>query len=233
MDKPINKQASLAWKTDLLSALFIGALVLANTLGGKITTLAGVRVSVGIFFVPILFLVTDVLGEVHGRTKARNLVIISVLINIFSLTMIWVSIKMPPNPTWGNQDAFAVIFGSSLRMTFASLVAFAVSQLHDVWTFDFIKKKTGGKHLWLRNNVSTMVSQLIDSTIFMFVAFYGISEKFTVPFIISLIIPYWFFKIIFALLDTPLCYLLVRWLKGDDRDSGKTEDPAVLKTEAV
>jgi hypothetical protein len=118
-------------------------------------------------------------------------------------------------------------------MTFASLVAFAVSQLHDVWTFDFIKKKTGGKHLWLRNNVSTMVSQLIDSTIFMFVAFYGISEKFTVPFIISLIIPYWFFKIIFALLDTPLCYLLVRWLKGDDRDSGKTEDPAVLKTEAV
>lgn len=215
MEKIKKRADALEWKTDLLSALFIGSLVLANTLGGKITTLAGVRVSVGIFFVPVLFLVTDVLGEVHGRKKARNLVIISAILNLFTMVMIYACIKVPPNPTWGNQEAFATIFSSSLRMTFASLLAFVISQLHDVWSFDFWKKKTGGKHLWLRNNLSTMTSQLIDSSIFMFAAFYGISDKFSVPFIISLIIPYWLFKITFALIDTPFCYLLVRWMREE------------------
>lgn len=231
--KPVkDKAASLQWKTDLLSALFIGALVMANTLGSKITTIAGIRMSVGIFFVPVLFLVTDVLGEVHGRTKARNLVIISAIVNIFTIVMIYFCIKMPANPTWGNQDSYAVIFSSSLRMTAASLLAFVVSQLHDVWSFDFWKRKTSGKHLWLRNNLSTMGSQLIDSTIFMFAAFYGITEKFTVPFIISLIIPYFLFKILIAIIDTPFCYLLVRWMRGDE----KVEDPKgseSLKAEAV
>jgi len=227
-----NRADSLQWKTDLLSALFIGALVMANTLGSKITTIAGVRMSVGIFFVPILFLVTDVLGEVHGRTKARNLVIISAILNAFTLVMIYVCIKMPANPTWGNQEAYTVIFSSSLRMTFASLLAFVISQLHDVWSFDFWKRKTSGKHLWLRNNLSTAGSQLIDSTIFMFAAFYGISDKFTVPFIISLIIPYWLFKIVVAIIDTPFCYLLVRWMRGDEKDT-TPEGNENLKAEAV
>jgi uncharacterized integral membrane protein (TIGR00697 family) len=98
-------------------------------------------------------------------------------------------------------------------MSLASLLAFIFSQFHDVWAFEFWKQRTGGKFLWLRNNASTIVSQLIDSTLFMFAAFYGISEKFTAAFIVSLIIPYWLCKVVLALLDTPFCYLLVRWLR--------------------
>ena len=99
-------------------------------------------------------------------------------------------------------------------MIIASIIAFVVSQTHDVWAFEFWKKKTHGKMLWLRNNASTMVSQVIDTLLFMMIAFYGISDKFTFGFIITLAIPYYLFKIAFAALDTPFVYLGARWLKG-------------------
>ena len=200
-------------KTDLLLGFFIVALVLANTLGTKITTLFGVRVSFGIFCIPLVFLITDIIAEVHGKQKAKSFVYISVFVLLFMLLMSYLAIKLPANPTWGNQAAFASVFGASLRMTIASVIAFVISQFHDVWAFDLLKRKTKGKYLWLRNNVSTMISQLIDSSLFLFIAFYKINPKFTVPFIISLIIPYWLFKMGFALLDTPLAYLGVWWLK--------------------
>lgn len=211
-------------KKDFLLGLFVGSLILANTIGTKITTLFGVRVSVGIFFVPVLFLVTDVIGEVYGRREANKFVAISLVMLIITLGMTALAIILPANPTWGNQAAFASIFGSSLRMIFASIVAFIMSQFHDVWSFDFWKRKTGGKHLWLRNNASTIVSQLIDTTVFMFIAFYMLTPKFTVSFIVSLIIPYWLFKVAFALADTPLCYLVVKWL-----GSAGTGDPGERK----
>ena len=98
-------------------------------------------------------------------------------------------------------------------MIVASLIAFIVSQTHDIWAFDFWKKKFKGKYLWIRNNASTFVSQAIDTLLFMFIAFYGISDKFTVHFILQLSLTYWLFKITFAALDTPFVYLLVKWLK--------------------
>ncbi len=202
-------------KTEILLGLFVGSMVLVNTIGTKITTIAGVRVSVGIFFMPLLFLVTDIVGEVHGRDRARSFVRIASGILIFMFVMVYISIKMPANETWGLQEQYALIFSSSLRMTFASIVSFIISQSFDVSAFDFWKRLTKGKHLWLRNNMSTIFSQFIDTTIFMFLAFYHVSPKFTAGFIFSLIIPYWIFKVGFALIDTPLCYIGVRWLNNE------------------
>lgn len=129
--------------------------------------------------------------------------------------MMYICIIMPAHENWTNQEAYETIFKGSLRMTIASLIAFILSQYHDIWAFHFWKEKTKGKFLWLRNNASTVVSQLIDTSIFMYIAFYHLTPKFTSSFIFSLIIPYWIFKIIFAFLDTPLCYLGVKWLKSN------------------
>ncbi len=205
----------IEYKSQILLALFVSSMVIVNTLGAKITTLFGFRVSVGIFFIPLLFLITDIIGEVHGKKRAQFFVRVSSGILIFMFMMILLCIKVPANPSWGLQFEYETIFGSSLRMIFASIVSFFISQTYDVFAFDFWKSKTKGKHLWLRNNLSTMTSQLIDTTIFMFIAFYHMTPKFSTEFIISLIIPYWLFKIAFALLDTPLCYLGVKWLRGD------------------
>jgi uncharacterized integral membrane protein (TIGR00697 family) len=206
-------------KKDFLVCLYICCMILANLLGSKITSLFGVRVSVGIFFIPVLFLTTDVIAEVYGKKEANNIVLVSLAMLLITLGMTALCIVLPANGTWGNQEAYASVFGSSLRMTLASLVAFIFSQFHDVWAFEFWKKRTGGRFLWLRNNASTIVSQFIDSTVFMFAAFYAAAPTFTATFIFGLVIPYWLCKVVLALLDTPLCYLLVRWLRGGQKES--------------
>jgi len=216
-------QTTSETKKLILFALYITSMVLVNTLGSKITSIFGIRVSVGIFFMPLLFLITDITGEIFGRKTSQTFVNISTGMLIFMFIMMWLCIKVGPNPTWGLQESYATIFGSSMRMTIASLISFIVAQHVDVIVFAFFKQVTRDKHLWIRNNVSTIISQLIDTTIFMFIAFYHINDKYTAGFIISLIIPYWIFKIVFALLDTPFCYLGVWWFKRDLKDSGSGE----------
>lgn len=198
-----------------LMGVFVGLLIGMNLLGGKIVTLLGVSVSVGIFMVPATFLITDIIEEVYGRKVAKQFVIVGVitLVMLFLFTALFVA--LPPHARFAEMnDAYSSIFGASLRIMVASLTAFFIAQMHDLWAFEFWKKKTGGKKLWLRNNLSTGVSQAIDTLLFMFIAFYQITPKFTVGFIISLAIPYYLFKLAFAVLDTPLVYLGVKWLKN-------------------
>ena len=192
-------------------------MVMVNTLGTKITTILGVRVSVGIFFVPVLFLTTDIIGEVFGRKEASRFVNMATIMLVLLFLMMSLCIAIRPNESWDHQEQYATVFGSSLRMTIASLISFVVAQQLDVFMFSLWGKITKGKHLWIRNNMSTIVSQLIDTTIFEFVAFWHLTPKFTTGYIFSLILPYWLFKVVFALLDTPLCYLGVWWLSGKKR----------------
>ena len=214
-------QESLGRKRDFLFALFVACMVMVNTLGTKITTIAGVRVSVGIFFVPVLFLVTDIVGEVFGRKEASRFVNMATIMLVLLFVMMAVCIAVKPNEQWGMQEQYAQVFGSSIRMTIASLVSFVVAQQLDVFMFAFWGRITKGKHLWIRNNLSTIVSQLIDTTIFEFIAFWHLNDKFTTGYIFSLILPYWLFKVVFALLDTPLCYLGVWWLSGSRKPAAK------------
>ncbi len=211
-----------------LFALYITSMVLVNTLGSKITTIAGVRTSVGIFFIPILFLVTDIVGEVHGRKISAMFVNYAVIMLMFMFLMMGLCINLPPNPAWSLQESYASVFGSSMRMTIASLISFYIAQQLDVFTFSFMKRLTNQKHLWIRNNVSTILSQFMDSTIFMFLAFYRMSDHFTVPVIFSMIIPYWTLKVAFALLDTPLCYLGVHWLKKDSKEKPENKEAVAV-----
>lgn len=201
-------------KTHILLGLFVGLLVGMNLLGGKITSLFGVSVSVGIFMVPLTFLITDIVEEVHGKKLAQHFVISGVVVLVLILLYTALFVVLEPHQRYGFNEEYKTIFGGSLRIIIASLVAFVLSQTHDVWAFSFWKKKTKGKALWLRNNLSTIVSQFIDTFVFMMIAFYHMSDKFTFWFIIQLIIPYYLFKIAFALLDTPFIYLGVRWLRG-------------------
>lgn len=200
-------------KLDILLGLFISSLAAANLLGSKITTVLGVSVSVGIFAYPLSFLITDIVAEVFGKNKAQKFILAGFISLLLVIFLTGLSVILPPAGRYQYNEEYKIIFGASLRITVASLIAFALAQYHDVWAFHFWKKKTGGRWLWLRNNLSTIVSQFIDTTIFMFVAFYLITPKFTAGFIFALIIPYWLFKIAFALLDTPFVYAGVKWLK--------------------
>jgi hypothetical protein len=217
--KVIQQLPSFHWKLSFLLSLFIGLLVGMNLLGAKITSLFGISVSVGIFMVPLTFLITDVVEEVYGRIVTQKFLITGLTTLVVVMGFMFLFVALEPAERYVDSDpAYKLIFGQSIRMTFASIVAFLLSQMHDIWAFSFWKKKTKGKYLWLRNNLSTMVSQAIDTLLFMFIAFYHMTPKFTASFIITLAIPYYCFKIAFAAIDTPFVYMGVKWLrKGEKR----------------
>lgn len=207
-----------------LNIIFYPLLLLLNTflqgIGGREIAYAffnTVSVSVGILTFPLLFLITDVVEEVRGRKKVMEFIVTAAIALALLLLITAIAVVLPPAARSIDNTAYTTIFTVTMRITLASLLAFAIAQLHDMWSFEFWRKKTKGKYLWLRNNASTIVSQLIDSTIFMFVAFYKTTPAWDAVFVISLIIPYWLIKILFSLLDTPLVYAGVWWLRGKSK----------------
>jgi queuosine precursor transporter len=209
----LKKKEKLEKKTLILLGIFICALVLANILGTKITTILGISVSVGIFAYPLTFICTDVVAEVRGKKISKYFIKAGMIALIITFFLVALSIFLPPADRFIYNDEYKTVFSNSLRMIIASMIAFLFSQYHDVWAFHFWKRKTKGKFLWFRNNFSTVFSQLIDTTLFMFIAFYMVTPQFDVSFIIQLIIPYWLFKVLLAAIDTPFVYLGVKWLR--------------------
>lgn len=195
-----------------LCGLFIAAILAANTLASKLFEVGGFVMTAGIIAFPITFMITDIVNEVWGREKAQALVWSGLFANVLMLALYFIGVKLPAAGFWGGQAAFESILGAVPRIVGASMVAYLVSQTWDVWIFDLIRRKTK-TGLWVRNNVSTMTSQAIDSAIFLSLAFGG-----SLPFssLLAMYGTYLVAKFAIAALDTPFVYLGVRWAeKGD------------------
>lgn len=206
-------------KMDFLVALYITCLALAEIMSMKTIPLFKVfnyqlNVSVGIFVFPILFAINDVITEVKGKERAKQLVFSSLImvaiIMAYSIFVTW----LPESARFNDGEAYNLIFSRAARISFASLVAFLVSGLLDVAIFHRIKVKTKGKMLWLRSNVSNFISQFLDTFIFISIAFYsfqyGLNSN--LSFIFSIVIPYWLLKCFMSVVETPLTYWGVKWL---------------------
>jgi len=204
---------NLEKKTNLLLGLFVASLIAANLIGTKITKFWFIEVSVGIFAYPLTFLITDTIEEVHGKEKTKEFIWVGFICLLFILLITAFAVWLPFAERSFVKENYTQVFGSTLRIFAASITAFLISQFHDVWAFNFWKQKTHGKFLWLRNNLSTIVSQFIDTVIFMFIAFYALTPKHTAAYMFTLIIPYYILKILVALFDTPFVYLGVWWIK--------------------
>jgi len=219
MNLTLDKETKLY----LLLGLYVGALYAANLLGGKLLPIGfsnrGLSVSIVTF--PFLFLITDIVGEVYGKKQARKFVTVGLLSLIVLLIWQLFSVAAPAAAPleWYEttfNPAYNVIFELSISFTIASILAFFFGQWVDVWTYHIFKKKHQGKRMWIRNNVSTIVGQFVDTNIWVFIAFIpllldGVYDPFTLFSVV--VLPYWLAKVVFAFLDTPLCYLGVRWLR--------------------
>jgi queuosine precursor transporter len=191
-----------------LNSLFVGLLILSNILAVKLFSLGEwavlpAAVMVYVFTYPI----TDVIGEVYGKETARATVRAGLLTQVFALLFIAIAINLPSAPFFGMQAEFESILSGSFRVTLASLISYFVSQNLDVSVFHKLKAKHGADKLWLRNNSSTLLSQLADTAIFISIAFAG-----TMPLgaLLGLVGTQYLFKLVVAIIDTPLVYLLVR-----------------------
>lgn len=217
-------------KFDLVVALYVFGIMAAELMGSKTFPLVQfdwlhLNASVAIFVMPLLFTLTDVVAEVKGRARARSMVF-SGLITVFCVMLFaLLATSLAPSTRFAGQEAaYDAIFGASARIALASILAFAVSELLDVAVFTKLRQKMQGKALWFRNNASNFVSQLVDSAIFVFVAFYAFGTPLgaNLGFLIGIIIPYWLIRCTLSALETPLVYLGVRWLRGDKETSQAT-----------
>jgi len=191
----------------VLVGLFVGSLVIAAVLAAKIITVAGIAVPAGVIGYCVTFLCTDAIGEVWGRERARNVVWSGFISLGFILLLIQLALHWPAAQFWKDQAAFERILGLTPRIILGSLIAYLVSQLFDVWCFHFWRRRTKGRFLWLRNNLSTAASQLLDSCIFISIAFWG-----HMP-VLELILGQWTIKLGIAVLDTAALYPLVGYIR--------------------
>ena len=195
----------------LVNTIFLTSLLVANVVSSKIVSFWGLTVPAAIVAYPLTFLMTDVIGEIWGKEEANKTVKLGFICQMVSLVLIGGAILLPVAPFADNQAQFTAILGSSFRVVFASMIGYLVSQSWDVWIFHkvrdaYIKKHgstKGGRWIW--NNASTMTSQIIDTAIFVTIAFIG-----TVPNIWAMILSQYLVKFVYALLDTPFFYLLTR-----------------------
>lgn len=180
------------------------ATVLANLQAVKLISFFGFQSSLGNALYGAVFLSTDILNEQYGKKEAQKTVLFGILAMVFSAGFMFLATLIPPSETDVSQEAFGIIFNLNLRMTAASLLAFLFSTLCDVAIFDRMKIRDGEKRLWLRNNLSTLIGQTVDTLIFTAVAYFGM-----VSFsgLISIFLTMLCMKIVIALCDTPFMYL--------------------------
>ena len=210
-------------KFDLVMALYIFGVMVAELMGSKTFSLTNfswmhLNASVAIFVMPLLFTMTDIVVEVYGKKRARSMVLSGLIVIALLIVYAMLTTHLPPSKRFAaTEPAYDTIFGASARIAAASLSAFAISELFDVLVFSKLREKLGKKALWLRNNASNFASQLADSTIFIVLAFYAFNESFSsnASFLFSIILPYWLIRCVLSVVETPLVYLGVWWLKGD------------------
>ena len=187
------------------------ACILANIQVLKLVEIFGITATLGNIIYGSSFLVTDILSENYGKESARKAVIIG-FIALLSMTVLMnMALLFEPSPGDFAQGSLESIFSLMPRIALASFAAYLVSQTHDVWAYHFWKKKKPEfKFIWLRNNLSTLVSQLIDTVVFTFIAFWG---SLSGRLFAEVLMTTYLFKIITALADTPLVYIASSWYR--------------------
>ncbi len=218
------KDKKLAYQIYLyLGALFITSLVVSNLIFqkffywhpfGKIEVFGAslFEISVGVLPYPITFLITDLISEIYGRKKANQIVTAGIFASFFSMGIILLAKISPALPTSPIDDVtFSKVFALSPIAVLASMIAYLFAQYVDIAIYHFWKKVTKGKHLWLRNNFSTFLSQFIDTLTV--VGLLCIFEVLPWNLFYALVVSGFLFKVFIAVLDTPFLYLFVYILR--------------------
>ncbi len=224
----------------VLAAVFLGAMTLLNVVGiTRFIQLGPLALAVGVLPYPLTFLCTDLVSELYGRARANFLVTVGLGLNLLILAVLTLgnlAPSVPPEtmPPWqiiqlaepvalpngdivsGQIGLFELIYATTSGAVFASMLAYITAQYCDVQLYHFWKRLTRGKHLWLRNNFSTLLSQMVDSIMVITVTFGAVYWRGEMAFntLLVLIGSNYAFKALSALADTVPLYLLVRWLRS-------------------
>ena len=196
---------------EYIIAIMASLVVIANIIAGKIVVFGPFVAPAAVIVYASTFLLTDIVSEKWGKQQARRAVWAGFYANVVLVISVLIAVNWRAAPFAEEfSEQFASVLGLVPRIVLASMVAYLLSQHHDVFAFDKLREKTQGRHLWLRNTASTAVSQAIDTAVFITIAFYGVMD------IVPLLIGQYVVKLLIAVIDTPFMYGII-WLMDRTR----------------
>jgi uncharacterized integral membrane protein (TIGR00697 family) len=209
----------------LITALFVTCLVISNIIAVKLVQIGGLFLPAAVILFPVAYIFGDILTEVYGYAKARQVIWTGFFCNLVAVIAIWIGGSLLPAPFWsagsfttpdGAQQAYQAILGYAPRLLLASFTAYLIGEFLNSFVLAKLKVRTAGRFLWLRTISSTIVGEGADSLVFITIAFFG-----NIPTgdLATLILTQWLFKVGYEVLATPLTYVIVRALKraeGED-----------------
>lgn len=209
-------------KIDFLVAFYITCVLLSELTGTKTVPLFTigsfpVNGSVSLLVLPLIYSINDIIVEVYGKERARSMVQTSLVMIGFILIYLLIVTNLPPSTRFRpTESAYDTIFSLSARFSLASLIAFTISEFADIYVFSKLRDTFGKTKLWLRTNASNFISQLIDVSVFMVLAFYAVDKPFgeNMTFILGIAIPYYLLRCFMSVIETPLVYVGIKWLKA-------------------
>jgi len=207
------------YESGILIGIYAGLVVMAQVFAGKLVVFGPFIVPGAVVVYGITYLMTDALVEFYGKKEAQKAIYAGFVGSVILVLGIQLLLRWQPAPFFEHQEAFVLVLSNTWRIVVASVISYLISQSMDVWSYSLIKEKTKGKHLWLRNNASTMTSQIVDTVIFIGLAFWG-----TMPGkeLVMMMLGQYSIKFLIALSDTPFLYFM-KWvfMKGKDKNLDK------------
>jgi queuosine precursor transporter len=219
---------------DLVMAAFVTVLLCSGIIGvQKRSVVFGQQFGTAILFFPLSYMFGDVLTEVYGYARSRRVIWAGFGALIFAAFMSWVVVKIPPAPDWPHQRAYEVVFGSTPRIVFASLVAFWAGEFTNSFVLAKMKILTSGRYLWMRTIGSTIAGEITDSMVFYPLAFLR-AEGWTVALVFKVMLFNYTAKVLWEVIATPLTYRVVNFLKRVEKEDYYDRDtnfnPFTLET---
>ena len=209
---------------NLITALFVTTLIVSNIIAVKIISIAGLYLPAAVILFPVAYIFGDVLTEVYGYARARQVIWTGFFCNLLAVIAIWIGGQLPAAPFWSAgafsspdaaQQAYQAILGFAPRLLAASFIAYLIGEFLNSFVLAKLKLKTAGRFLWLRTITSTLVGEGADSAVFISIAFWGI---FPGNALVQAILSQWLFKVTYEVLATPLTYWVVNALKKSEHE---------------
>ncbi len=205
-------------------AAFVTTLIISNIIAVKLVTIAGLALPAAVVLFPVAYIFGDILTEVYGYARARQVIWTGFACNLLAVIAIWIGGRLPAAPFWtagsfdnpaAAQQAYQAILGFTPRLLLASFSAYLVGEFLNSIVLARLKVRTAGRFLWIRTISSTIVGEGADSAVFITIAFAGIFPPGDLG---SAILAQWLFKVAYEVLATPLTYLIVNWLKRAEHE---------------
>ncbi|MBP5153453.1 MAG: queuosine precursor transporter [Lachnospiraceae bacterium] len=195
----------------IITAVYVACLLLSNLIAGKMWAVTdSVTLPAAVVLFPVTYILGDVFTEVYGFSRARTIIWLGFACSFFAVAVYLITLALPHPGFWEGQAAYETVLGTTPRVALASFAGYLFGEFSNSMLLSRLKVATGGRHLWLRTILSTLVGEGFDSVIFIMISFWGTMDNAVV---LQMILFQYLFKVAYEVICTPLTYAAVGWLK--------------------